>query len=142
MMLRRLAFSMAALFIASICASAQQPVVKHVPIRAVSPASGQQMYTAYCAACHGKDAKGNGPAAEALKTPPPDLTLLSKNNGGKYPSLRVGAILRGDTVLTAHGSKDMPIWGKLFWAISKGHSSEVDQRVANLNKYLESLQEK
>jgi hypothetical protein len=36
----------------------------------------------------------------------------------------------------------MPIWGRLFWSMSKGHEGEVQQRVANLNKYIESLQKK
>jgi mono/diheme cytochrome c family protein len=125
-------------------ASAQEPKkeIKHVPIAATSPASGQEMYKTYCAVCHGADAKGNGPAVEALKVPPPDLTALAGKNGGKYPALKVAAIIRGEDVLAAHGSKDMPIWGHLFRSISGGHESEVQQRVANLNKYIESLQKK
>ena len=116
--------------------------IKHVPMRQTSPASGAEMYKAYCATCHGIDGKGNGPAAEALKVPPTDLTMLSARNGGKYPALRVSAIVRGEEVLAAHGSKDMPIWGNLFWNISGGHESEVQQRVSNLNKHIESMQKK
>lgn len=116
--------------------------IKHVPMKQTSPASGPEMYKSYCAACHGTDAKGNGPAAQALKVPPSDLTTLAAKNGGKYPALRVSAIIGGEEVLSAHGSKDMPIWGNLFWSMSGGHESEVQQRIANLNKYLESLQKK
>lgn len=116
--------------------------IKHVPMKQTSPASGMEMYKSYCAVCHGTDGKGNGPAASALKVPPPDLTLLAGKNGGKYPSLRVSAIIRGEEVLAAHGSKDMPIWGNLFWSMSGGHEAEVQQRVSNLNKYIESLQKK
>jgi mono/diheme cytochrome c family protein len=124
--------------------SAQEPKkeIKHVPIRPTSAASGQEMYKSYCAVCHGTDGKGNGPAAAALKVPPPDLTTLAEKNGGKYPALRVSAIIRGEEILAAHGSKDMPIWGHLFWGMSGGHEAEVQQRVANLNKYIESLQKK
>ncbi len=100
------------------------------------------MYKSYCAACHGADALGNGPAAEALKVPPPDLTTLSQKNGGKYPAMKVSAILRGEEVLAAHGTKEMPIWGNLFWSMSGGHAAEVQQRITNLNHYLESLQKK
>ncbi len=100
------------------------------------------MYKAYCAACHGPDGKGGGPAAGALKIPPTDLTLLSKNNGGKYPSMRVSSSIRGESATPAHGSKEMPVWGELFWSVSSGHESEVQQRVANLTKYIESLQAK
>ena len=120
----------------------QQKVIKHVPVKETSPASGQEMYTNYCAVCHGKDGKGAGPAAEALKVPPTNLTLLSKNNGGKYPDMKVASSIRGDANLPAHGSKDMPVWGKLFWGMSHGHEGEVQQRVANLNQYVESLQAK
>jgi mono/diheme cytochrome c family protein len=119
-----------------------QKVIKHVPIQSTSPVSGKDMYTAYCAVCHGTDGKGGGPAASALKTPPSDLTLLSKNNGGKYPALKVTAAIHGDSALPAHGSKEMPVWGALFWNLSGGHEGEVQQRVANLTHYVETLQVK
>lgn len=116
--------------------------IQHVPIKATSPVSGKEMFASYCAVCHGTDAKGSGPAASALKVPPTDLTLLSKNNGGKYPSMKVNASIHGESALPAHGSKEMPVWGPLFWSMSGGHEGEVQQRVANLNKYIESLQAK
>jgi len=119
-----------------------QKVIKHVPVRSTSPVSGKEMYTAYCAVCHGTDGKGGGPAASALKVPPSDLTLLSKNNGGKYPALKVSATIRGESANPAHGSKEMPVWGSLFWSMSSGHESEVQQRVTNLSRYIESLQAK
>jgi mono/diheme cytochrome c family protein len=125
-------------------ASAQEAKkeIKHVPITPTSPASGQEMYRTYCAVCHGTDGKGNGPAADALKVPPTDLTALAGKNGGKYPAMKVSAIVSGEETLPAHGSKEMPIWGHLFRSMSGGHESEVQQRVANLNKYIESLQKK
>ncbi len=119
-----------------------EKVIHHVPVKTVSPASGKEMYTSYCAVCHGTDGKGGGPAASALKVPPTDLTLLSKNNGGKYPALKVTSNIRGEAALPAHGSKDMPVWGTLFWSMSSGHEAEVQQRVVNLNRYIESLQAK
>jgi mono/diheme cytochrome c family protein len=120
----------------------QQKQVRHVPVKPTSPASGREMYTAYCAVCHGIGGKGGGPAAEALKVPPPDLTALARKNGGKYPSDHVRSAIEGDLRLPSHGSKEMPVWGNLFWRMSQGHSSEVQLRVSNLNKYIESLQAK
>ena len=114
--------------------------IQHVPMKPTSPVSGKGMFTNYCAACHGAEGKGNGPAAESLKTPPSDLTALSKNNGGKYPALKVNSAIRGEAAVGAHGSKEMPVWGALFRTISGGHQSEVDQRVANLVSYIKSLQ--
>jgi len=140
-------FTALIVFTCTVAAQDQTPcptekVIEHVPVKFTSPASGKDMYTAYCAVCHGRDGKGGGPAASALKIPPNDLTLLSKNNGGKYPSLKVVASIRNESELPAHGSKEMPVWGTLFWSVSSGHESEVQQRVANLTKYIESLQAK
>jgi len=121
-------------------AVAQQKEIKHVPVKTTSPSSGTEMYNTYCAVCHGKDGKGAGPAAEALKVPPTDLSELSSKNGGKYPSAHVASAIQGDVNLPTHGSKDMPIWGDLFWHMSQGHEGEVQMRIANLNKHIESLQ--
>ncbi|MGZ6316230.1 MAG: c-type cytochrome [Anaerolineales bacterium] len=114
--------------------------IQHIPMKSTSPASGKEMYTNYCAVCHGTEGKGNGPAADALKIPPADLTLLSKNNGGKFPALKVGSSIRGDSDVAAHGSKEMPVWGRLFRSMSAGQQAQVDQRVANLISYVKSLQ--
>lgn len=116
--------------------------VKHEAAPSTSPASGKEMFVSYCASCHGKDAKGDGPAAAALKSLPADLTTLAKRNGGKYPSDKVTSILRGQTNLAPHGDQEMPVWGPVFWHMSQGHEEQVQQRIANLNKYIESLQVK
>jgi mono/diheme cytochrome c family protein len=100
------------------------------------------MYTAYCAVCHSQDGKDNGPATEAPKVPPPELTVLAQKNGGKYPSMRVASIIRGEAALPANGTKEMPVWGSLFWNMSQGHPGEVQQRIANLNGYIDSLRAK
>jgi mono/diheme cytochrome c family protein len=102
---------------------------------------GPDLFRAHCAACHGSDAKGSGPMASTLKTKAPDLTLLAKNNGGQFPSVRVRRTIMGDDVLSSHGSREMPIWGPIF------HQIEADQdfgnvRLQNLVKYLESIQQK
>ncbi len=119
-----------------------KPSVKHVPITRTPSNSGREMYDSYCAVCHGKDAKGDGPAASAMKTPPSDLTQLAKNNGGKYPAAHVAAVLKGQAMNPSHGSQDMPIWGRLFSSISQGHEGQVQQRITNLVTYLEGVQAK
>jgi mono/diheme cytochrome c family protein len=123
-------------------AQEQKPAVKHAPAPQTSAASGKEMFMAYCASCHGKDAKGDGPAAPALKEVPADLTALAKTNGGKYPSDKVMSVLRGQANLAAHGTQEMPVWGKVFWKMSQGHEGEVQQRIGNLSHYIESLQAK
>lgn len=142
-MLRKMALIAMVMLAASVAAQqAGKPVVKKVPATYTSPASGEEMYQNYCAACHGKDAKGRGPAAPALKTPPPDLTVLAKKNAGRFPTDHFAAVLTGKTVVVAHGSQEMPVWGNIFWKISQGHQTEVQQRVSNLTSYIQSLQQK
>lgn len=135
----------AALLVAAaipLAAQDSQPQVKTAPAAHTSPASGKEMFNSYCASCHGQDAKGDGPAAAALKQPPADLTALAKTNGGKYPSMKVTSVLRGQATVVAHGTQTMPVWGPVFWKMSQGRESEVQQRIANLNRYIKSLQAK
>jgi mono/diheme cytochrome c family protein len=120
---------------------AQTKEVNKEPIGVTSATSGNEMFNSYCAPCHGKDAKGNGPAATALKNPPANLTQLAKKNNGKFPADHVASVLRSG-VAGAHGSSDMPVWGPLFSAVSGRDDSIVQMRIANLIHYLESLQEK
>jgi mono/diheme cytochrome c family protein len=114
--------------------------IKTTPVSRTSPVSGQEMFTTYCAVCHGTDAKGNGPAVPALKMAPPDLTKLSVNNGGKFPEMRVYSTIRGEADIPAHGSKDMPVWGALFRSLDRTDSSLVNLRLRNLTAFVQSLQ--
>lgn len=122
---------------------AQQPktTIKEEPIKATTASSGAEMYSQYCAACHGPTGKGNGPAVAALKTAPPDLTLLAKRNNGQFPEMHVMQVLKGGPDWPAHGSAEMPTWGPLFSAVSSSQSI-VQLRVSNVTKYLESMQAK
>jgi len=100
---------------------------------------GSELYRAYCAACHGLDARGTGPAAAELKTKVPDLTLLARNNGGQFPGARVRQMIVGDVVVASHGSREMPIWGPIFHYV-ESDMDWGDVRVANLVDYLQSIQ--
>jgi mono/diheme cytochrome c family protein len=124
----------------SLFVQAQETKIKKVPITRTSATSGQEMFVTYCAVCHGKDGKGDGPAVEALKGKPADLTQLAKKNGGKYPENHVVATISSVST-PAHGSKEMPMWGPLFSSVSS-NQGEVHLRVANLTRYIETLQEK
>jgi mono/diheme cytochrome c family protein len=123
-------------------ASAQEKKIEKAPIQPTSAASGAEMYKAYCAVCHGNDAKGDGPAAVELKIPPPNLSELAKRHGGKFPGDYVATVLRSGAKAPAHGTADMPVWGPLFSSISQGDQGQVDQRIANLTNYIKSLQVK
>jgi mono/diheme cytochrome c family protein len=100
---------------------------------------GVDTYKAYCAVCHGPSAKGDGPAATALKKVPADLTTIAKRSGGKFSAADVEAVIMGQQVLASHGSRDMPIWGPVFQALAPDNSV-MKLRVANLVNYVKSIQ--
>ena len=64
--------------------TAPTPEFKKTAIQQTNAASGKEMFTQYCAPCHGGDGKGHGPAASALQVAPTDLTQLAKTHDGKY----------------------------------------------------------
>lgn len=117
-----------------------QTKIKYAPIKPMPADSGQQMYVAYCAACHGATAKGDGPAAPALKVKPADLTTLSIGNKGKFPRLSVEYVLTDVENLPARGSAGMPIWCPAFRALDRTTPAVTNIRVHNLASYLEKLQ--
>ena len=112
------------------------------PARLIDSLQGPDLYKAYCAVCHGSDAKGNGPLAKWLRTAPADLTRIASRNGGSFPLARVRRVISGAESMSAgHGTREMPVWGPIF--------SQVDRdqdlgrvRIDNLARYLESLQTK
>jgi mono/diheme cytochrome c family protein len=124
-------------------APAVKPEIKKVPAPNVNPASGKDMYMAYCAACHGADGRGDGPAAPALKTPPTNLTLLAAKKAGRFPEAQVQQSIKGDpNMLSAHGSKDMPVWGPTFLQLGSRSAAQAQLRIRNLTSYIESIQSK
>ena len=99
------------------------------------------MYREYCAVCHGRAGKGDGPAAAALKIPPSDLTTLARRNGGKFPTAAVGVTIKGEQTVAAHGNTEMPVWGPVFRQMS-ANERLGELRVANLAQFLETIQAK
>ena len=100
---------------------------------------GSDLFRAYCASCHGLDAKGAGPVAPSLKAKVPDLTLLERNNRRQFPAARVRQVIIGNEVVAAHGSREMPIWGPIFHQV-EGDIDWGNVRLENLVKYLQSIQ--
>ena len=75
---------------------------------------GKLEFQSSCASCHGSDAKSKGPVSDQLKIPPPDLTMLAKNNNGVFPTNAVYETIDGLKTIPAHGTREMPIWGERF----------------------------
>jgi len=105
--------------------------------------TGGDLFQFYCATCHGRDGKGKGPVAVALKSPPPDLTLLAHRNGGTFPHQQVEAFVAngGRPPVPSHGSADMPVWGPVFRGLDSSDAL-AKIRIANLVEYLGSIQVK
>ncbi len=127
--------------------AAPPPEIQEAPItwEQAAQSDGKVLFAELCAVCHGVDAKGGGPAAPALAKPTPDLTQLALGNGGVFPTAEVQKTITGQTQVSAHGTLEMPMWGKAFedvrldrkagqrWAFSR-------LRILALTEYIASLQ--
>jgi hypothetical protein len=107
--------------------------------------TGAELYQRFCASCHGVAARGDGPVAASLKARVPDLTRIAARNGGVFPKQQVRQCIDGQTMTSAHGTREMPVWGWEFYAV-KGEDAARRRRVAELMTllvdHLESLQRK
>jgi mono/diheme cytochrome c family protein len=106
---------------------------------------GQQRYMKYCATCHGPSATGDGVAARLFTTKPPDLTLLAKENGGKFPMNELLSIVKGNAPIAAHGNREMPVWGEILGRpldTSMTGQAAADSEILVIGNYLESIQKK
>jgi len=100
---------------------------------------GQVLYAQYCRSCHGDEAKGDGPAASALKVRPTDLTQIAKKYQG-FPIDKVMDWIDGEKYAVGHGSREMPVWGKRFRR-SPGGEKGAQSEIVLLTRYLESIQQ-
>lgn len=104
---------------------------------------GYHDYRQYCAACHGVFADGKGPVAPVLKTPPADLTRLGQRYGMPLPRNKLLPFIDGRDALRAHGTRDMPVWGKVLerdLTGNRGREMAVRGTILNILDYLESIQ--
>ena len=142
-MLKRLLLTSLAVTLAVAMGYADQSKKKVIiPIDRTNPTDGRQMFTTYCAACHGVDGRGNGPAASALKTQPVNLTGLSIANHGKFPDTHILSVLRFGSEIPSHGSLEMPVWGPILGRMNQANFQDKELRMSNLSRYLESIQVK
>jgi mono/diheme cytochrome c family protein len=105
-------------------------------------AQGQVIYVRYCAACHGREAKGDGPVAPRLVMRPIDLTRLASKNGGKFPYEKVARAIDGRETTRAHGTPDMPVWGEVFAKTSGTEAPSVGDAVKRITHFVWSIQGK
>jgi mono/diheme cytochrome c family protein len=109
--------------------------------RVVPQEEGRAAYERACASCHGVDARGGGPVAPALRTPPSDLTVLAARHGGTFPRDDVVAVVTGARDVTAHGQREMPIWNVRFGpGIGRVPGAYAQRRLDLLVDYVAALQ--
>jgi hypothetical protein len=105
--------------------------------------SGEETFQRFCASCHGVEGKGDGPVAAGIPIMVPDLSLLKKRQGGRFPTSVLEKIVDGREIVVYHGTRYMPVWGYEFW-VEEGADEEATKRVeiiiANLIDYIESIQ--
>jgi|SRR5581483_4269506 len=106
--------------------------------KASNPTSGEDLYRSYCASCHGVDGRGHGPAADALKTAPTDLTLIVKHSNGKFDTRAVKRVITGEKSTPAH-ERDMPNWGANFKQ-NGANQQMIDARITSLADYIQKIQ--
>jgi len=123
-------------------ASATYAQVKQIKVENAKSAAtwkGDDLYRQFCAVCHGMDGKGVGPAADALRVKATDLTLMARQNNGKFPVLQAKNVLSGVDRVTAHGVADMPTWGDTFKSIS-ANETFGEMRIDAVVEYLQQIQ--
>lgn len=110
---------------------------------------GKREYDANCAVCHGMTGKGDGPYA-GLGVRVPDLTTLQVRNAGVFPFARTYEIIDGTEMPKAHGTRDMPIWGRDYRILADSYyvdtpydqAAFVRARILALTEYVYRLQAK
>ena len=120
----------AALLAGALCARADEGVEN----------SGKGRFDEHCAVCHGVSATGDGPFANMMKTKPADLTRLAKQNKGEFPFGHAYDTIDGRNMLVAHGTRDMPIWGKELKSAGLGGETGLRGQLVETLIYLRSIQ--
>jgi mono/diheme cytochrome c family protein len=112
------------------------------------PASAEEAFGRYCAPCHGVDGRGGGPQAAGLGKAVPDLTTLTVRSGGTFPRERLARLIDGRDEISAHGSREMPVWGDWFklegeeaYEGTAGEEARIRKRIEDLIDIVQSMQE-
>jgi mono/diheme cytochrome c family protein len=126
------------------CATILRAAVGLAAGAAEDATEGRVLYARYCGACHGIAADGNGPIASVLRRPPTDLRHLGGRYGTPLASDEVARFVDGRTAVTAHGPREMPVWGERFAAPepeATGRTPAIDVRIRRMVDYLQTIQE-
>jgi hypothetical protein len=101
--------------------------------------TGKHDFDTLCAPCHGTTGTGEG--RDLSEANPPDITRLSRENGGKFPFEQVYRSVDGRDLKASHRRFGMPFWGEyLQRQDEKNNSTAVKQRITAIVRFVETLQ--
>jgi mono/diheme cytochrome c family protein len=120
-----------------------RPAAAEPPEKPLLAISGERLYVNHCAVCHGKSGRGDGPFAGILKVAPSDLTTIAARNGGTFPDEQITQFVDGRLVPPAHGTRQMPVWGRWLGApVAEGTADEATRgEILAILQYLKTLQQ-
>lgn len=105
---------------------------------------GNNLYDEYCASCHGTVTE-EGAVSTTRATEAPDLTRLAERLGQPLPRETLASYIDGRRELSAHGTREMPVWGtRLYedYPQTPGTEAVREGTVALIIDYLETIQAK
>jgi mono/diheme cytochrome c family protein len=127
-----------------LAAAASVIVLFGAPTTASAGSEGRVLFGSYCVACHGADARGDGPVAAKLRTQPSDLTRLGRRFGTPINRDKVARYIDGRVDVLAHGPRNMPVWGQRLQDELIGLPATEDtirRTIDSIVDYLVSIQE-
>ena len=103
--------------------------------------SGADEYTWNCSTCHSQAGKGNGPLAALLFKNPSDLTHISRDNGGIFPSQHMFEVNVGRKDIPGHQTfQILGSWDRFRQTEGQRDYNSAETRIREVANYLESLQ--
>jgi mono/diheme cytochrome c family protein len=104
--------------------------------------SGGELFARFCASCHGESGRGDGPVAATLNALVPDLTRIAERHGS-FATDDVRQTIDGRSLVVAHGTRFMPVWGYEFW-VEEGADitaeSAARELIDRIVEYLRTIQ--
>ena len=123
--------------------AAARPAASEQADTSVFAVSGERLYVRHCAVCHGSSGRGDGPFGGILRTAPADLTTIAARNDGVFPDAQIARFVDGQFVPPAHGTRQMPIWGR-WLGTSELPGAEPDEvargEIFAIVEYLKTIQ--
>ena len=105
-------------------------------------AAGHASFLVYCAGCHGREGKGDGPATEYMTILPADLTQVTKRYG-QFPEDIIYRRIEGSDLPVESDSQKTPHWGNIWRGMNPDWESVLDvrKRIDELIAFLKTIQD-